>query len=219
MVGIQYPDGSVQGDANNVTMRYVSKYTQEVADGTISLSGNGAAPGAPKKKFTLAVSIYAGWMPWYYANESGILKKWADHYGIEIEVQYMDYVPSIEAYVAGQADACVMTNMECLDMPAAAGVDSSIVIMGDYSNGNDAILARDGITIGELKGQNIYLVEKTVSHYMLVRALEEVGLSESDVNIVNVSDADIAPSFLASQSQKVVVTWNPMVLEILNSGK
>jgi NitT/TauT family transport system substrate-binding protein len=31
-----------------------------------------------KDKFTLAVSIYAGWMPWYYAKDHGILKKWAD---------------------------------------------------------------------------------------------------------------------------------------------
>jgi NitT/TauT family transport system substrate-binding protein len=101
-----------------------------------------AADAGKKKKLTLAVSIYAGWMPWYYAKEQGILKKWGDKYGLDINVNYMDYAPSLDAFVAGQADACVMTNMECLDMPASAGVDSSAIIMGDYSNGNDAILTR-----------------------------------------------------------------------------
>jgi NitT/TauT family transport system substrate-binding protein len=177
--------------------------------------GSAQAVDVPKgKRYSLAVSIYAGWMPWYYANESGILKKWADKYGVDINVKYMDYVPSIEAYVAGQADALVATNMETLDMPSASGVDTSAVIMGDYSNGNDAILVRDNLGLNQLKGQTVYLVEKTVSQYLLSRALEEAKLKESDVKIVNVSDSDIAPSFLASKNQKVVITWNPMVMEI-----
>lgn len=160
-----------------------------------STSAVRAVESPSSKPHTLAVSIYAGWMPWYYAKESGIIKKWADKYGVKIDVKYMDYVPSIEAFVAGQADAVTATNMETLDMPAAAGVDSSVVIMGDYSNGNDAVLTRNKLQLPALKGQNVYLVEKTVSQYLLSRALETVKMGESDVKIVNVSDSDIAPSF------------------------
>lgn len=183
---------------------------------SILIASTGSAQAVEQNKgkpYTLAVSIYAGWMPWYYAKETGIIKKWADKYGVKIDVKYMDYVPSLEAFVAGQAAAVVATNMETLDMPAAAGVDSSVIIMGDYSNGNDAILTRK-LKLQELKGQNVYLVEKTVSQYVLSRALETVRLKEGDVKIVNVSDSDIAPSFLASKTQKAVVTWNPMVMEI-----
>jgi NitT/TauT family transport system substrate-binding protein len=181
-----------------------------------TLGSSASAAETPKsaKKYSLAVSIYAGWMPWYYAKETGIIKKWGNKYGCDINVKYMDYVPSIEAYVAGQADAVVATNMETLDMPAVSGVDSSVVIMGDYSNGNDALLTRDKMQMPQIKGQNVYLVEKTVSQYLLSRALEGAKMREKDVKIVNVSDADIAPSFLASKSQKAVVTWNPMVMEI-----
>ena len=91
-----------------------------------------------RDKFTLAISIYAGWMPWYYAKDQGIIKKWAERYKIAIDVVEMDYIPSIEAYVAGKVDATVMTNMEALDMPARSGVESTALIVGDYSNGNDA---------------------------------------------------------------------------------
>src|SRR5438094_5277557 len=52
------------------------------------------ASGGGKTSFKLAVSIYAGWMPWYYANEEGVLKKWADKYGVDVTVQYMDYLAS-----------------------------------------------------------------------------------------------------------------------------
>jgi NitT/TauT family transport system substrate-binding protein len=169
-----------------------------------------------KPKFTLMWSIYVGWMPWPYAAESGIIKKWADKYGIEIEVRQADYIPSIEAYVAGKAEACVMTNMECLDMPAASGIDNTVVVVGDFSNGNDVLYTRDNLQVPQLRGKQVALVELSVSHYLLVRALEIKGngLTEKDVKILNTSDADIAPVFISNPSQKAVVTWNPMALEI-----
>jgi NitT/TauT family transport system substrate-binding protein len=126
----------------------------------------------------------------------------------------MDYIPSIEAFVAKQVDGCVMTNMEALDMPASSGVDSTVVIMGDYSNGNDAILTRENIGIKDLPGNDVSLVELSVSHYLLGRALDMNGLKESDVTLINTSDSDIGPVFLSDESQKVVVTWNPIVMEI-----
>ena len=167
-----------------------------------------------KDKFTLAVSIYAGWMPWYYAKDHNVIKKWADRYGISIDVVEMDYVPSIEAYVAGKADACVMTNMEALTMPAKAGIDTTAVIVGDYSNGNDAILTRGISEVTGLKGAEVSLVEFSVSHYLLARALEMSGVKESELHVVNTSDSDIAPAFISNKSQKAVVTWNPMVMSI-----
>src|SRR5262245_65959990 len=109
-----------------------------------------------KDKFTLAVSIYAGWMPWYYAKDHGVLKKWAERYKITIDVVEMDYIPSVEAFVAGKVDAAVMTNMEALDMPARSGVDSTALIVGDYSNGNDALLVRGIADVKGLKGTSVY---------------------------------------------------------------
>ena len=165
-------------------------------------------------KFKVAWSIYAGWQPWDYADQSGILAKAAQKHGIEIELVRMDYIPSVEAFVAQKVDACTMTNMEALDMPAASGVSTTAIIMGDFSNGNDAILTRDGLDVSGLKGEEIFLVELSVSHYLMARALDKNGMSESDVTIVNTNDSDIAPAFIANTNQRAVVTWNPMVMQI-----
>ena len=81
---------------------------------------------AQKPTFTVGWCVYVGWNPYYYMQKSGILKKWADKYGIAIKVQRFDYAPSLDAFVAKNIDACAMTNMEALDMPAAAGVDTSV---------------------------------------------------------------------------------------------
>src|SRR6476619_7809063 len=105
---------------------------------------------AQKPSFTVGWSIYAGWTPYHYLNKSGILRKWADKYGITIKVQRFDYAPSLDAFVARNIDACTMTNMEALDMPAAAGVDTTPIILGDYSNGNDAVITRQNLGLAQI---------------------------------------------------------------------
>src|SRR5271156_3569083 len=73
------------------------------------------APAAERTSYNVAWSIYVGWMPWDYADRSGILKKWGDKYGIKIKLtQVNEYVESINQYTAGMFDACVMTNMDAL---------------------------------------------------------------------------------------------------------
>lgn len=186
-------------------------------------SGCSFVPQTPvnkKQKFTIMWSIYVGWMPWPYAEQSGILKKWADRYGIEINLKQADYVPSIEAYVAGQADGVVMTNMDALNFAASAGIDSTAIIMGDYSNGNDAVVTRNNLGLCDLKGKKVNLVQYSVSHYLLVRGLEKEcaqKITEQDLHLVNTSDSDIAPVFISNIKEPAVVTWNPMLLEILSA--
>src|SRR5688572_5231213 len=142
------------------------------------ISWQSPAMAAEKTAFRIAWSIYAGWMPWGYAADSGIMKKWADKYGISVEiVQINDYVESINQYTAGAFDGCVMTNMDALTIPAAGGVDSTALIAGDYSDGNDGIVLKGaGRQLADIKGQSVNLVELSVSHYLLARALDTVGL-------------------------------------------
>jgi len=170
--------------------------------------------------FTVGWSVYAGWNPYFYMAKSGILKRWADKYGIVIKVQRFDYAASLDAFVGKNIDACTMTNMEALDMPAAAGVDSTALIVGDYSNGNDAVLARNNLTLAQLPGKRIMLVQKTVSEYLLERAMDLNGLNGqiSQLRLMNTSDSDLVGAFLGNQSNQVAVTWKPLVSQILAQG-
>ncbi len=170
-------------------------------------------------KHRIAWSHYTGWEPWAYAADSGILKKWADKYGIEIELVLVnDYIESINLYTGGQFDGCAMTNMDALTIPAVGGIDSTAIIVGDFSDGNDGIVLRNGTTVKDIKGRKVMLVELSVSHYLMVRALEQNGLSEKDITTLNTSDADIAGLFLASKDKKAaVITWNPLLMQVRNA--
>lgn len=170
---------------------------------------------APKDHFSVCWTIYAGWMPWEYAGSQGIVDKWAKKYGITIDVvQLNDYVESINQYTAGQFDGCTMTNMDALTIPAAGGMDSTALIVSDFSNGNDGIVLKgEDKKVADLKGMDVNLVELSVSHYLLARALDSVGLAEKDLKVVNTSDADISAAFNTDQV-KAVTTWNPMLSDI-----
>jgi len=174
-----------------------------------------AQPALAKDKFKICWSIYVGWMPWEYGDTSGIVDKWAKKYGIDIDVvQINDYIESINQYTAGGFDGCTMTNMDALTIPAAGGVDSTALIVGDFSNGNDAVILKDKKDLKDIKGQKVNLVELSVSHYLLARALESVGMTEKDVTVVNTSDADMVAAY-STKDVTAVTTWNPLVSEIL----
>ncbi|KGD66209.1 sulfonate ABC transporter periplasmic-binding protein [Alcanivorax nanhaiticus] len=167
-----------------------------------------------KDSFSICWSIYVGWMPWDYGAQQKIVDKWADKYDIEIDVvQINDYVESINQYTAGAYDGCAMTNMDALTIPAAGGVDSTALIVGDFSNGNDGVVLKGTDKLADTKGQNVNLVELSVSHYLLARALDTVGLSEKDLTVVNTSDADMVAAY-TTKDVTAVATWNPLLSEI-----
>ena len=200
-------------------MRCLTKSVLTGVAAAIAMLGLAIAPlsAEEKKDFKVAWSIYVGWMPWGYADEAGIVKKWADKYDITIEVkQFNDYVESINQFTAGAYDAVTITNMDALSIPAAGGVDTTAVIVGDFSNGNDALILKDKDKLDEIKGQRVNLVEFSVSHYLLARALESIGAQERDVKVINTSDADMAAAYKTADVT-AVVTWKPIVTTILES--
>ncbi|TVQ52405.1 MAG: lipid kinase [Rhodobacteraceae bacterium] len=176
-----------------------------------------AAGAADARTYRVGYNIYVGFMPYGWMAENGVLDRWAEKYGIEIEMILVnDYVGGINQFVARDLDAMSVASMDALTIPAAGGVDTTIAIAGDFSNGNDGILSKTATDVAGLVGETVHLFELTVSHYLLSRALEENGFSLRDVRTVNVTDADIAPAWLATDAVSHAVAWNPMLLEMQN---
>ncbi len=196
-------------------MKPISRLLSVLAAAALMAPGlSTTAHAAAKKEFNIARTIYVGWMPWPYAADSGIVKKWADKYGITINItQINDYVESINQYTAGKFDGVTLTNMDALTIPAAGGVDTSAIIMGDFSNGNDGIVLKNAKALGDIKGRKINIVELSVSHYLLARGLASIRLREKDIKTINTSDADIVAAFKSPDST-AVVTWNPQLMEV-----
>ncbi|WP_020209568.1 putative urea ABC transporter substrate-binding protein [Gilvimarinus chinensis] len=168
-------------------------------------------------QYKIAWTIYAGTMPLGYAQDHGILQKWGQKYGFGLQaVQLNDYIEAQTQFAAGTFDGSVAITLDALTIPAASGVDTTVVLPMSTSAGSDGIVMRGKeVSLESIKGKRVNLVELSGSHYMLARALDSVGLSEQDITVVNTSDADIGSIFTDS-STEVVATWKPQLSQILN---
>jgi NitT/TauT family transport system substrate-binding protein len=156
----------------------------------------------------IGYSDWPGWVAW----EVAIQKGWFKEAGVDVDFEWFEYVPSMEAFAAGKIDAVCMTNGDAL-VTGATGAPSKAILINDYSNGNDMVIAKPGITsVRDLKGKKIGVEVGFVDHLLLLKALEANGLKESDVELVNIPTSE-APKALASGDVDAVAAWQP------NSGQ
>jgi NitT/TauT family transport system substrate-binding protein len=152
----------------------------------------------------IGYSDWPGWVAW----EVGIEKGWFKEAGVDVKFEWFDYVASMDAFAAGKLDAVAMTNGDTL-VTGATGARGVMILINDYSNGNDMVVARAGIkSVKDLKGKKIGVEVGFVSHLLLLDALEQNGLSESDVELVNVPTNE-TPQVLASGDVDAIVAWQP----------
>ena len=149
-------------------------------------------------------SDWPGWVIWEVALEKGWFKK----EGLDVKFEWFDYVASMDAFGAGKIDVVGMTNGDTL-VTGSTGAKSVIFLLNDYSNGNDMVIGKPGInSIKELKGKKIGVEVGFVSHLLLLNALKKNGMTEKDVELVNVPTNE-TPQVLASGQVDAIVAWQP----------
>ncbi|WP_246329251.1 putative urea ABC transporter substrate-binding protein [Chthonobacter rhizosphaerae] len=165
---------------------------------------------AQQKEFKVAFATYIGFEPLRWMHQSGVLKKWADKYGITIDVMIAnDYVGGMTQFTAGEIDAFATTSLDALTMPAAGGTETSIFLITDFSDGNDQIISKTAKTMKDLAGGTVWVMQFTISHYVLQRALAMNGMPPNAVTTTNLSDADQAAAYVARPEIEHIVTYKP----------
>jgi NitT/TauT family transport system substrate-binding protein len=146
------------------------------------------------------------------AWEVAIQKGWFKEAGVDVKFEWFEYVPSMEAFSANKVEAVTMTNGDAL-VTGATGAKSKAILINDYSNGNDMIVAKPGInSLKDLKGKKIGVEIGFVDHLLLLKGLEANGMKESDVELVNIPTHETAKA-LASGDVDAIAAWQP------NSGQ
>src|SRR6266540_383578 len=177
-----------------------------------------AAPAAPppapaKRPLRVGFSDWPGWT----AFEIGIQKGWFKEAGVDVKFDWFEYAPSMEAFAAGKVDAVMMTMGDAL-VTGAPGARSVAILITDYSNGNDMIVAKKGIgSLKSLKGKKVGLETGLVEHLMLTKGLEKIGMKIDDVKLVNVPTHQTAQT-LASGSVDAIGAWQPNAGQALKAA-
>lgn len=180
--------------------------------GIVALAAAGmlAGCGAEREPLRIGYSDWPGWVAWEVAVQKG----WFEEAGVDVEFIWFEYVPSMEAFAAGRVDAVCMTNGDAM-VTGSAGKLSQAVVINDFSNGNDMCIARAGIgSVAELKGLRIGVEKGFVDHLLLLKGLEAAGLSEHDVELVNMPTND-TPQALAAGGVDAICAWNPVAAQTL----
>lgn len=165
----------------------------------------GIAALAPADTLKIGYSDWPGWSTLDVAKEKGFFKE----AGVDVELVWMEYLPSMEALAAGKVDAVTMTNGDAM-VTGATGKPSKCIVLTDYSNGNDMIVGNPGIaSFKDLKGKKIGLELNLVENLLLLKGLEANSMKEEDVTLTNVPTND-TPQALASGGVDAIGAWYPV---------
>ena len=162
---------------------------------------------------TVGYSDWPGWVAWQVAIDKG----WIKEAGLDLTFQWFDYSASMDAFAAGKLDANLMTNGDTL-VTGAGGGKGIMVMLTDYSSGNDMIVAKPGIkSLKDLKGKKIGIEVGLVEHLLLLHGLNSVGMKEKDVKLVNAKTNE-TPQVLSSGQVDAIGAWRELRARI-GSGR
>ena len=156
---------------------------------------------------------YSDW-PGFTIFEVAKQKGWFKDAGIDVDLVWFDYLPSLDAFAAGKVDAVTAVATDAM-VNGANGAKSKIIAILDYSDGSDMIIGKPGVeSIKDLKGQKVGLEVSLVEHLLLLEALKQNGMTQSDVEIVNTATNETSQT-LASGKVAAVGAWYPVSSQVL----
>ena len=157
----------------------------------------------------IGTNVWPGYEPLYLASDRGLLpeKKFS-------LIELVSASQVMRELSSQTIDVAALTLDEAITLESR-GVDIKIVLVMDYSNGGDAIVADKAFPkFAMLKGKRIAVEESAVGGYFLSRALEKYGMETSDVEIVSKLQHEISYAFLQNKVD-AVVTFDPLKTKLL----
>ena len=183
-------------------------------DASSSDTGEGGASSLPETITVGYQNIPNGDL---VVKQSGWLE---EAYGDDVEVKWtlFDSGGSVnEAVIGGSVDIGLVGSS-----PASRGLSSGIEYrvpwIHDVIGEAEALVARGDIdSVEDLEGARIATPFASTSHYSLLAALEDAGLSADDVELVDSEPEDILAAWQQGDIDAAYV-WNPVLAELLADG-
>jgi len=153
------------------------------------------------------VSNWPGYEYIYLAHKLGLDQR----AGITIKpLQFPDPQTIVHAYLRGDVPLAQLTTVEAVDFCARAPSRCPVIVLIlDESRGGDQIAVIKSVSsLQALKGQPVAVTFSTLGPYVLSRALEQHGLTLTDVQLRNIPLAQM-PSALRSGEVKAAVFFPP----------
>lgn len=194
---------------------------------TLSMSGCGGTDATPSEsegttaesnasgdEFVIGITQWPGSYVWYGTEKLGYF----ENQGVNATVKmFNNYSDGMNALTAGNIDAYLLSYSDAMS-PYISGADFKIVMIEDYSAGSDGLVVKPEIkSVEDLKGKTVATEIGTVDHMFLNKCLEAAGMTESDIQLTNMSIGDAGNAFIAGQVDAAVI-WDPSLSMAEDAG-
>jgi NitT/TauT family transport system substrate-binding protein len=155
---------------------------------------------------TFAINAWIGQAPLHIAQEKGFFQE----EGLDLSTRaYGTNLDSIPAFLTGRVEGCsAMPSSEVVTLASQGGRFQIVGVM-DFSSGGDAILARNSIgEIQDFKGKQIAVQRGGLGHFFLLQVLQDVGLTERDIRIID-SAPEVAAQAYQAGNVEIAFTYSP----------
>jgi NitT/TauT family transport system substrate-binding protein len=175
-----------------------------------------SAASADTPVLRVGYDSWVGFAGIFIANSQGLFAK----EGVKVELRsFPGPADTIAPTISGDLDIALTTPDNVMSVVAGHKVDLITIAMIDVSDGADAVLAKNDIKeLGGLRGKTIAVTFGQCNELLLLEALAQTGLRQSDVTLINM-DADAAGAAFIAGRLDAAVTWEPWVTQVTSSGK
>ena len=172
---------------------------------TIFLKGCGLGQSEQLATLKIGINNWPGYAIARYAQKQGLFEE----HGLEVKlIQFNNQQDNIRATLRGSLDASFVPLWEV--MQVGPGNDKpAFILVADVSAGSDGIVAQPNIkSVKDLKGKKVGAKLGTVSHLILLEALNSKGIKADEIKIENVIN-DNSIRKIKSKELDASVLWEP----------
>ncbi|EPD51354.1 ABC transporter substrate-binding protein [Paenisporosarcina sp. FSL H8-0542] len=173
--------------------------------GACGKEGESTASGKSGEPLKVTLPTWTGYGPLFLAKEKGFFEK----NGLDVELSIIEGLGERKAALAGGKIDGMATALDVQVTLAGADIPVQVVWLLDDSYGGDGILVKSDINdVKDLKGKQVAFEVGSTSQMLALTALEQGGLTEDDITVVQMSAGDAGAAFAAGKVD-AAVTWEP----------
>ena len=173
--------------------------------GACGKEGESTASGKSGEPLKVTLPTWTGYGPLFLAKEKGFFEK----NGVDVELSIIEGLGERKAALAGGKIDGMATALDVQVTLAGADIPVQVVWLLDDSYGGDGILVKNDINdVKDLKGKQVAFEVGSTSQMLALTALEQGGLTEDDITVVQMSAGDAGAAFAAGKVD-AAVTWEP----------
>lgn len=159
--------------------------------------------------------------PLYVALSEGLFEQEFADDNVKIEaLEFANGPAANEAFLAGELDVASQIGDQPILIGIQSGVKSVVIGRSMKSRAEGLVVANDSDieTVADLKGKSIAVYIGTSYQKVLLQILQDAGLSESDVEFVNITDANSSIAALSRNEVDAIFITNYQFLTAEENG-